>query len=340
MIKHTKYRIGDRVLDAIDLTGMTYQEWQVYRKGSTQIGGSEIGAILNLNPYQDALTLWAKRIGFTPDEFLPNEASEGGHIDEAGVLTRLEHWDGNVWAPHRATGKTFRTIEKPTVTFTPAHAPYMALNVDGIVQGDVDYPDMIGVAEAKKINGSIAARYTGGVPTHYLGQLVGYMYYLGADFGRIALLEDGVRLNVMTIDRGMPEYERFVERFWRLPRFYEAVIEGRDMMSSDLPAKEKRGAVLDLMIKYSDILTITDRSDDFAKSLRDDRPYIVIRDSGLDELATDVQRLTAEKKDIDAALDAAKNRIRIAMERSGASKVVGRTWTLSNNKYLSITRSK
>lgn len=43
---------------------MSHEEWLEERKKS--IGGSEIGAILGLNPWQSAYSLWAQRTGRTP----------------------------------------------------------------------------------------------------------------------------------------------------------------------------------------------------------------------------------------------------------------------------------
>jgi hypothetical protein len=332
--------IAGRIMPATDLSGMTDQEWSAYRKASIHIGGSEVGAILNLNPYQDALSLWAKKIGFIEDDFIPSEASEGGHMDEDAIIQRLEMWDGHVWAAHRRTGQRFRKIEKPTVTFLPPAAPYMALNVDGLIENDKDYPGYYGVAEAKKINGISASRYSMGVPPYYIAQLCAYIHFLGLDFGRIALLEDGVKLNVRTIDRGMPEYEEFIKHFWRLPKFFDAIQEGRDLMASDMSAEEKRSEVLELLVKYNDILYVTDRSKSMIDGLRSENPYSTIQSPALDGVAAKIKQLDAEKKRIEKDIEQLKNQVRLAMEKVGADLIQGDKYRILNKKYLTITENR
>jgi hypothetical protein len=284
--------------------------------------------------------LWAKKIGFIEDNFITSEAVQGGHIDEGGIIERLEHWDGNVWASHHQAGVKFRKVDKPAVTFLPLSAPYMALNVDGIILSDKDYPGMTGVAEAKKINGMSAGKYPGGVPTYYLAQLCSYIYFLGLDFGRIALLEDGVKLNVRTIDKGMPEYKAFIGHFWRLPKFFDAIQEGRDVMASTLSSDEKRTEVLELMLRYSDVLYVTDRSKDMLSGLRTDNPYSTIKSDALDALAERIKKLDADKKAVEKELEAAKNHIRLAMEKVGADLVISDRYRIMNKKYLTITEQR
>ena len=240
-MKETSIIINGNSIPAIDLSEMTSQEWDAYRKSSVRIGGSEIGTILGLNLYEDPMTLFFKKTGFLASDFIPNEATEGGHLDEAAILTRLEHYDGVSWAQHFRDGKKFRTIEKPNVTFLPPSHPYLALNVDGLIVDDRAYPGTCGIAEAKKIGFKSFQSYPGNCPPSYLAQLTAYMIGLNARFGRIALLEDGVRLHVGTLDTDMEEFYAMKEIIETVcPRFYQAVQDGRQVLSLDMDLSDKQ----------------------------------------------------------------------------------------------------
>ena len=59
-------------------------EWHEARKGS--IGGSEIGTIMGLNPWESAYTLWAKKLELIPNSFQENWAIRLGKAFEEPIL--------------------------------------------------------------------------------------------------------------------------------------------------------------------------------------------------------------------------------------------------------------
>lgn len=254
-MKETTQIIGGNKFRAIDLNGMTPQEWDTYRKASIHIGGSDVGTVLGLNKYQDPIGLWLEKTGFKESGFKPSEASEGGHLDEDGILRRLEAYDGRQWHNNIREGKKFRSIRKPNMTFFTDEFPYMAINVDGLIEDDFEYPGQTGIAEAKKIGSHVSGQYSGGLPSSYVAQVVFYMLGLKLPFARIALLEDGVRLNVRTIDDTMYEVLNLQYRIKKVcPIFYEAVLEGRKVVDSDMDSTWKQNQMLALMSQYSEVL--------------------------------------------------------------------------------------
>lgn len=331
-MKKTIAKFGNNEFTAIDLSDQTYSDWQEYRSKSILIGGSEVGAILGINPYKDALSLWASKIGFVRDTFIPSEASAGGHIDEDGILKRLTHWDGMVWVPHFTNEQTFRKISKPPYTYLPEDAPFIALNIDGAITDDKDYPGMFGVAEAKKISSHVATKYIGRVPSYYIAQLCAYMYYLRADFGRIALLEDGVKLNVMTIDATYLEYQTFVGQFWRLKRFYEATEAGVIAMKSTKDPEDRRSLALTLIKEFSDVLYVTENSKYMLDGVKSSKEYTVVRTDDLDLYAESYLELSDNKKEVDAQLETVKNMIRLYMEQTMADSIVSNRYKITNSK--------
>ena len=74
--------------------GMPREEWLEERRKS--IGGSDAGAILGLNPYQSAYSLWAEKTGrVTPPDLDDKEAVRLGHDLEDYVAKRWKEATGN-----------------------------------------------------------------------------------------------------------------------------------------------------------------------------------------------------------------------------------------------------
>lgn len=322
----------------IDLSGMTSQEWDVYRKGSARIGGSEIGALLGLNLYEDPMTLFFKKTGFLPSDFVPNEHTEGGHLDEAAILTRLEHYDGFSWAQHFRDGKKFRTIEKPNVTFLPNSHPYLALNVDGLIEDDRDYKGT-GVAEAKKIGFKSFQSYPGNCPPSYLAQVIAYMLGLNAPFGRIALLEDGVRLHVRTLDRHMDGFDSFAELIETVcPRFYQAVLDGRQVLSLDLDKADKQRIFMEVLAEYSDVIRVTDMSKAAIEAVAPDGRKGFIRTIIFDELFLQYERSIEEKRKAEKEHGRLENEIIMAIVEHDVLYIEGTSHRVNYNKRLTFKR--
>ena len=322
----------------IDLNGMTSQEWDVYRKGSVRIGGSEIGTVLGLNLYEDPMTLFFKKTGFLPSDFVPNEHTEGGHLDEAAILTRLEHYDGFSWAQHFRDGKKFRTIEKPNVTFLPNSHPYLALNVDGLIQGDRDY-EGTGIAEAKKIGFKSFQSYPGNCPPSYLAQVTAYMLGLNAPFGRIALLEDGVRLHVRTLDKRMDEFDGIAELIETVcPRFYQAVLDGRQVLSLDMEINDKRNLFMEVLAEYSDIIRVTDMSKAAIETIAPDGRKGFIRTDAFDALFLAYEQAAEAKRKAEKEHGRIENEILMAIMENKVLSIEGTSHKVNYNKRLTFKR--
>ena len=73
------------------ISDMNHDEWLAERKKS--IGGSEIGAILGMNPWQSAYSLWAEKTGRIPS-FDGNMATKVGTFLEAFVAQLFEEESG------------------------------------------------------------------------------------------------------------------------------------------------------------------------------------------------------------------------------------------------------
>lgn len=96
------------------------EEWLQLRRG--YIGGSDAGAVVGLNPYKGAYTLWAEKTGKTP-EF------EGNLITEVGSF--LEDFVAKLFT--RETGKAVRKKNRMLVN---DQYPFACADVDRVVVGE------------------------------------------------------------------------------------------------------------------------------------------------------------------------------------------------------------
>lgn len=94
-------------------------EWHSER--SKGIGGSEVGTILGLNPYESAYALWAKKTNRIPSEIEENWAIRFGKAFEDPILGlwQEEHPEWNVYT---------------TGTYADEHCAYRHANPDALAQ--------------------------------------------------------------------------------------------------------------------------------------------------------------------------------------------------------------
>ena len=129
------------------------QKWHDLR--SQGIGGSEIGTIMGLNPYESAFSLWAKRTGQIPDPPIDNWAVRFGKAFEEPIL--------KIWA--EANPKWDVLI---LGTYRHAKFDYMLANPDAIaVNRDTGEHVILEVKTARS--------YWDEVPPAYHAQVMHYM---------------------------------------------------------------------------------------------------------------------------------------------------------------------
>lgn len=161
---------------------MAREDWLAERRKS--IGGSEVGAIMGLNKYQSAVSVWANKIGIVPDAE-PNEAMIQGTDLEGYVSERFT----------RLTGKKVRHCN---YILRNDDYPHLHANVDRLVRGE-----SAGL-ECKTASALSVSKFKGGdFPTSYYAQCVAYMavtelpvWYLavvvlGKEFKVFKMVRDG-----------------------------------------------------------------------------------------------------------------------------------------------------
>jgi len=130
---------------------------------SQGVGGSEVGAILGLNPWESAYSLWAKKCGLMPDR-------ESSMAMRAGTF--FEKPIKEFWLAENPGWLLFETG-----TWASKSLPWCHANPDGIL---VDANGELTLLEIK------TSRYPmNEVPAHYRAQVMWYLHILGIERGKL-----------------------------------------------------------------------------------------------------------------------------------------------------------
>lgn len=177
----------------------TREEWLYDRlKG---IGGSDVGAVLGLNKYKSAYTLWAEKCGLLQDEEEDNEAMRVGRDLEQYVADRFTE----------ATGKKIR---KSGFSFQSEKHPFMLANVDRLIVGE-----KAGL-ECKTASALTRCDFENGdIPPSYYCQCMHYMAVTGFEKWYIAVLVMGKGFFWYEINRNEEEIEALIKAegdFWEM----------------------------------------------------------------------------------------------------------------------------
>lgn len=183
----------------------THEEWLNDRmKG---IGGSDVGAVLGLNKYKSAYTLWAEKSGLLPNEEVDNEAMRVGRDLEQYVADRFME----------ATGKKVVTSD---YSFQSEAHPFMLANVDRLLVGEE-----VGL-ECKTASALTRCNFENGdIPPSYYCQCMHYMAVTGFKKWYIAILVMGTGFYWYEINRNEEEIQALIEAeqdFWNCVESGEA----------------------------------------------------------------------------------------------------------------------
>jgi putative phage-type endonuclease len=157
-------------------------EWHMVR--SQGVGGSEIGTILGLNPWESAYTLFHKKLGLIEDLVENNWSIRFGKAFEAPIL--------GLFAEEHKELEVFNTG-----TFVNNDKEWMHANPDAIAQYK-ESKELV-IVEVKTARSSWAE-----LPPHYEAQVMWYMHVTGI---RKAIV---VGVNGMTYQEYVVEYDEFM----------------------------------------------------------------------------------------------------------------------------------
>ena len=175
----------------------SHEEWLKIRKG--YIGGSDAGAIIGLNPYNSAFSVWAEKTGQTP-EFEGNISTRvGTYLEDLVAKLFMEE-----------TGKQ---VQRMNFTIVNADYPWACANIDREVIGE----DAVLEIKTTTSFGAIKKFRSGEYPEQWYGQMVHYLAVTGAKKAYLAALENNRELRVFELERDEEEVKALMDaerEFW------------------------------------------------------------------------------------------------------------------------------
>ena len=175
----------------------SHEEW--LRLRNNYIGGSDAAAVVGMNPYKSAYSLWAEKTGKI-DEFEGNLTTEVGSYLEEFVAKLFE----------RETGKKVRRKNKMLVN---DKYPFAHANVDRVVVGENAF------VEIKTTNAlsNMKVLKNGEYPEQYYCQCIHYLAVGEFDKAYLAVLINCREFKIFEIERDEAEINALMEAeedFW------------------------------------------------------------------------------------------------------------------------------
>lgn len=176
----------------------SHDEWKELR--SHYIGGSDAAAVVGLNPFSSAYSLWAEKTGRVPG-FDGNLATEAGTYLEDFVAKKFE-------------AETGKKVRKANMSFFNSDYPWAIANIDRDIVGE---DAGLEIKTTSELN---TKRFKGGeYPANYYCQCVHYMAITGKKRWYLAVLIGNKEFKWFTIERDEAEIAALMTAeadFWKL----------------------------------------------------------------------------------------------------------------------------
>jgi putative phage-type endonuclease len=216
------------------------EEWINLRR--QYIGGSDAGAVVGLNPYKSAYTLWAEKTGKVP-EFEGNLTTEVGSYLEDFVAKLFER-------------ETCKKVRRKNRMIVNAQYPFACADVDRVVVGEN------AILECKTTNSYPAMKKfkNGEYPESWYCQMTHYLAVGGYDRVYLGVLIGCREFKVFVLDRDNGEIEALMTAesvFWygNVLKGIPPSIDGAESTSDTLTAiyPESNDNTVNLMAYEADI---------------------------------------------------------------------------------------
>lgn len=194
------------------------EEWLSLRKNF--IGGSDAGAVVGLNPYKSAYTLWAEKTGKIP-EFEGNLITEVGSYLEDFVAKLFE----------KESGKKVRRKNRMLVN---ADYPFACADVDRVIVGEN------AILECKTTNSFPAMKKfkNGEYPESWYCQMTHYLAVGGYDKAYLAVLIGCREFKIFELNRDEEEIKALMSAeadFWdKVQKNIAPSVDGAESTSETL----------------------------------------------------------------------------------------------------------
>lgn len=177
----------------------SHEEWLDIRR--KYIGGSDAGAILGMNPYMSAYTLWAVKTGKQP-EFEGNITTQTGAYLEEFVARLFEE-------------ETGKKVRKKNATMVNSKYPFACANVDRLVVGEkalLEIKTTTSLPTIKQLKG-------GDIYDSWYCQVTHYLAVTGLKKAYLAVLINCREFKVFEIERDQDEIDALMAKeaeFWQM----------------------------------------------------------------------------------------------------------------------------
>ena len=173
---------GDK-MKSIDKRAMSYEDWQdLHRKG---LGGSDVGAVLGLNPWKTPLDVYREKIEGQRVE--DNDAMKAGRMLEDTVA----RWYSE---------ETGHKIQKDNKIRIHSKHEFLIANIDRLITANGNGKGT-GVLEVKTASGwAFKSWADDGLPLQYYSQIQHYFSVTGHKWGEFAVLVDGRDFQVIPVE--------------------------------------------------------------------------------------------------------------------------------------------
>lgn len=173
------------------------EEWLKVRRG--YIGGSDAGAIIGMNPFSSAFSVWAEKTGQVP-EFEGNVATRVGTMLEDLVA-------------HLFMEETGKKVQRLNFTLVNAEFPFACANIDREIIGED------AVLEIKTTNSFVNVKKfrTGEYPEMWYAQMTHYLAVTGAKKCYLAVLSECREFRIFELERDESEIKALMDaerEFW------------------------------------------------------------------------------------------------------------------------------
>lgn len=198
-------------------------EWHMFRLNG--IGGSEVGTLLDLNPYGNRAKMFYEKIGMIEPYKFDNEFTFHGRKHESYILDLWQYWDGakEGYIENYNRGLIQRKFGVVEGYVTNSKFPYMFASLDAkILPGSfrLDTGEVLegnGIIECKTISSYEANKWVDGIPRTHVAQITHYYAVLEWEYGELAVLKDGRHFEVYPIPYSKAFSDiiiRVVTEFW------------------------------------------------------------------------------------------------------------------------------
>ena len=175
----------------------SHEEWLKIRKG--YIGGSDAGAIIGMNPYASAFSVWAEKTGKVP-EFDGNISTRTGALLEDLVA-------------HLFMEETGKKVQRLNFTIVNDDFPFACANIDREIIGED------AILECKTTNSYVNVKKfrTGEYPEMWYAQMTHYLAVTGAKKAYLAVLSECRDFQLFELERDEDEIKALMDAeraFW------------------------------------------------------------------------------------------------------------------------------